>query len=132
MRIDRQRAGDRFHDAGNFSRKRLFQVSGGYPLAKAPFGDVGGDTQGGIHAHVRLDQQLFQAFQHGVIQHPLVFVAPQQAAQKTGLFGGGCGLFRRACDQILEPRADLVGGAEHLVAQFLEERHGRRLLFLFP
>ena len=83
--------------------------------------DVPGDAQGRIHAHIGRDQQLFELFEHLVIQHTPHNrgrgAASHQAAHQTGLgrcWLGGCG-------------HQIGGHGGHRLAQ----RHGRgRMLFI--
>ena len=91
--IKRQGAGHRFHHAGDFLGQQPLDLIDREFFTIAPLGHVAGDAQRGIHAHVRRDEQLFELFEHVVVQFPaqhlFLRAASQKTAQKPGLGGRG-------------------------------------------
>jgi hypothetical protein len=106
----RHRSRHRLHDPRHFRRQRLPQLAGRDPAPEPPFGDVRRHPHRRIDAHVGLDQQFLQAFQHGIVQHPARLLAasarsggrkdpvspPQAVSGSTGLGAAGSGTFAAA------------------------------------
>ena len=51
--------------------------AGADATAEAALGDVGGDLERGLDPHVGLDQELLEALEHGVVEHPALLLAQQ-------------------------------------------------------
>mmetsp|Transcript_24028 Transcript_24028/g.44193 ORF Transcript_24028/g.44193 Transcript_24028/m.44193 type:complete len:277 (+) Transcript_24028:631-1461(+) len=119
LRIERQRFGNRFHDARDFAGHQFLDLLHGQLLADASFGHVGRDPQRRVDPHVGRDQQLFELFEHVIVERPAQdgcgIITAQKTAQDATLGWGSAG-FRiverwhrhRCCDGYLRGcRGDL-------------------------
>ena len=79
--VDRHRPGDRLEDGGDLAGEQVLDLARADPAAEAALGDGGGDLERGLDPHVGGDQQLLEALEHGVVEHPPLLGLKQPADQ---------------------------------------------------
>jgi len=117
-------------------REQFLDLVARKALAHASLGEVGDHALRGFHTHIGPDKQVFEALEHGIVEHAARGLGPvtsDQTPQKAGARGGGGGRrgrgiipkggVRRLFDNRLKSFVDFGRGFEQPFLEFREKRH---------